>query len=88
MSTTEELKSLKRIEELLAVLVRVSIAEQLQSIRADKEQKFLYDNTGTLPVKELSRRTGFSAGKISGIWQQWEDAGLLVKDGKQYRKVL
>jgi hypothetical protein len=86
--TSEELKILKQIEDLLRVLVRVSLSEKLRSIRAHKQRKFLYENTGLLPVKELSRRTGFSAGKISGIWQEWEDSGLLIKDGKQYRRAV
>jgi len=85
--TPEELKILKRIEDLLSVLVKISLSEKLRSVRVDKQQRFLYENTGRLPVKELSRKTGFSAGKISGVWQEWEDAGLLIKDGKQYRRV-
>jgi hypothetical protein len=53
MSTAEEFKSLKRIEDLLTVLVKVSLAETLQSIRADKQQQFLYENTGRVAVKEV-----------------------------------
>jgi hypothetical protein len=88
MNTAEELKSLKRIEDLLTVLVKVSLAETLQSIRADKQQQFLYENTGRVAVKELSKRTRFSVGKISGIWQEWESKGLIIKDGKSFKKVL
>jgi hypothetical protein len=84
----EELETLKHIEELLAAVAKVLLAEPLKAAMKDKECKFLYQNTGLLPVKKLSQETGFSAGKISGIWQDWENAGLLVKEGRQYRRVL
>jgi hypothetical protein len=88
MSTSEELKTLKRIEELLEAIARNALRDTLNSALVDKEHKFLYENTGRLPVKELARKTGFSTGSISRTWQAWEEAGLLLKDGKQYKKVL
>lgn len=85
---SEELRTLKSIEELLRVLVRVSLADATGKHLLDKKHKLLYDLTGKLRVDQLSKKTGFSTGKISGIWQEWEKAGLLIKDGKQYKKVL
>lgn len=88
MSTPEELKTLKRIEELLAVVARALLAEPLKAAIKDRQHKFLYENTGKLPVKELAKKTGLSTATISRTWQRWEQDGLLIKDGKQYRKVL
>jgi hypothetical protein len=88
MNTPEELKTLKRIEDLLTSLVKTSLAEKLRPILADKQQRFLYENTGRIPVKALAKKMGSSAGAISRTWQKWEDAGLLIKDGKQYRRVI
>lgn len=85
---SEELKTLKRIEELLTVIARNTLRDTLKSALVDKEHRILYENTGILPVKELARKTGFSTGTISRTWQAWEEAGLLIKDGKQYKKVL
>lgn len=83
----EELETLKRIEELLQVLVRASFSAIVKEELGDEKRKLLYKLTGKVSVKEIAKRTGFSAGKISGIWQEWEQAGLLIKDGKQYKKV-
>ena len=87
-NTTEELKILRRIQELLTVLVRATLSETLGKELRDKNLRQLYEETGRVPVRELSRRTGLGAGTISRTWRKWEQAGILVKDGKQYRQVL
>lgn len=84
---SEELKALKRIELLLETLARTAVSEKLAKVSKEPKHKLVYENTGRLSVQELSRRTGFSVGKISGLWSQWEQEGLLVKDGKSYRRV-
>ena len=84
----ERSASLKRIEELLSALVRMKMSEALKNSLRDKKYRMLYELTGKLPVKRLSEKTGFSVGKISGIWQSWEAAGLVIRDGKQYRRTL
>ena len=85
---SEELKTLKRIEELLEAIARNALRDTLNSALVDKEHKFLYENTGRLPVRQLAKKLDWSVGTISRTWQAWEAAGLLVKDGKQYKKVL
>ena len=84
---SEELKALKRIELLLEVMAKSAVSEKLAKTRKEPNHKLLYENTGHRSVKELSKLTGFSVGKISGLWSQWEQEGLLVKDGKSYRRV-
>lgn len=84
----EELAVLTRIEELLTLLAKAAHAERLSEIFDDKQHRLLYEKAGQIPVKELSKKTGLSAGTISGLWQRWERAGLLVKDGKHYRRVI
>ncbi len=82
------MKTLRRIEALLEVLAKNALADKLAKIYKDKKLAFLFENTGSIPRPEHERRTGFSGGKISGLWNQWEREGLLVKDGKSYRRVL
>jgi len=84
---SEELKALKRIELLLETIAKTAVTEKLAKVLGDRKQRILYENNGRLSVKELAKRTGFSVGKISGLWNQWEQEGLLVKDGKSYRRV-
>lgn len=85
---TEELRSLKRTEDLLTVLAKAQLSETLKTHLKDEKHRILYELTGQLSVRQLAQKTGFSIGKISSIWQKWEQAGLLVKDGSQYRRVL
>jgi len=83
---SKELDALKRIEGLLQALVKISLTEPMSRLLSDEKLRKLYDGTGRRKREQLERETGFSAGKISGLWSQWEQAGLLVKAGKSYRK--
>ncbi len=83
---SEETEALGRIEALLRSLVRISLTEPASRLLTDERLRDLYEGTGKLKRTELERKTGFSAGKISGLWAEWERAGLLVKYGKTYRK--
>lgn len=85
---SEELQTLQRIEDLLETLVKLGVSDRLATLLKDPGHKMAYENAGRLTVRELSKLTGFSAGKISGLWSQWEEAGLLVKHGKTYRRIL
>jgi hypothetical protein len=83
-----DVEYLARIEELLTVLAKAALAQTMREELGEKNLRRLYDLTGNTSVKEISAKTGFSTGKISGVWQRWQELGLLIKDGTQYRKVL
>lgn len=85
---SEELQVLKRIEALVAALVKARLNSEIEARLKDPKRKQLYELTGKGTVRDLARKTGFSIGQISTIWQKWEQAGLLIKDGKQYKKIL
>ncbi len=85
---SEELKALRRIEELLTVLTKAVIGSRLGEILKEKNYRTLYERTGELGIIELSKKTRLSTGKISGIWKEWEQLGIVVKEGKSYRKAL
>ena len=82
----EELTTLRSIETLMRSLVKISLTETMSRLLTDEKLRDLYFYTGKLRREELEKKTGFSAGKISGLWAQWEQAGLLTKEGKSYRK--
>jgi hypothetical protein len=84
--SAEELATLRSIEVLLRSLIKISLSEPMSRLLTEDSLRRLYAGTGRLKRKELQRRTGFSAGKISGLWAEWEEAGLLVKMGKSYKK--
>ena len=87
-SASDEISILKRIEELVRAMAKGALSEKLNEIMEDKDHRLLYEDAGRLSVKELAKRTGFSVGKISGLWRKWEQTGLLVKEGGKYRRVL
>jgi Fic family protein len=80
---------LERTNELVEVLVRAAMEPKLRGELATEKSRELYKLTGgTLPVKGIAARLGLSVGTISRTWQRWEELGLLVKDGKRYRRLL
>ncbi len=87
MSETNEI--LMRIEKVLTAILRSTVADQLAEIRADKTLRTIFDMTGEKwTVAEIAKKSKVSTGKVSGLWQSWEEAGLIVKDGKSYKKLV
>lgn len=80
-------KNVERIQELLTVLVKATLAPAFDAHLKDKNHRLLYEFTGKLTIRELARRTDFSVGKISGLWEKWAQAGLLIKEGARYKRV-
>ncbi len=79
-------ENIEKIREMMEFLVKDKISEKLNKLKAD--EKKVYDLTGEKSQPQMVILTGFSAGKVSGIWQKLEDEGLLIKEGKSYRKVV
>ncbi len=56
---------------------------------SDNKLGMIYQMTGTgIPASRMAKKAGTSTGGVSRIWQSWEAAGLIVKDGKSYLKML
>jgi hypothetical protein len=79
---------LLRIEDLARALLRASLANKISEIRADKTLRKIYELTSGSDVKRIARAAGVSTGKVSGIWQGWEDEGLVTRVGKSYRRMV
>jgi hypothetical protein len=79
---------LLRIEQLTLGILRAAVSGKLAEIRSDKTLKLIYELTGNLSVVGIAKKARVSTGKVSGVWQGWEDAGLIVKEGKSYRKLV
>lgn len=78
------LDSLRRIEQMVPSW-RATVSERLDEILNDHNTRLIYQGAGKISRPELERRTGFSGGKISNLWKQWETHGLMVKSGKSYK---
>jgi hypothetical protein len=85
--SNDERELLKKIKDMIEVLTKVKISEILEKELDEPNKKKLYELTGKATQTQLVKQTGFSAGKISGLWQKWERKGILKKDGKSYKKI-
>jgi DNA-binding MarR family transcriptional regulator len=89
MPNDETNEILLRIEKLLRSVLRAAFAETITNINADSSLRAIYEMTGgTATVSEIARKTNVSTGKISGVWRAWEQTGLIVKEGKSYKKLI
>jgi hypothetical protein len=79
--------TLLRIEQLNRAMLRATIGPKLSEIRRDKTLKRIYELTGDASVTEVARAAKVSTGKVSGIWQSWEEAGIVTKIGRSYLKL-
>ena len=82
------LPHLQRIEELLNSLLKVQLASILEKELSDATKAKLYEAIGKYGVVELSKKLDCSTGWISGVWKNWEQLGIIIKDGKSYRRIL
>jgi len=85
---SEVLSYLRRIENLLTILVKSQLSDVIAHELSSEKMKRLYDLTGDCDVRSLAKKINSSAASISRIWQRWEKLGLIVKDGRTYRKIL
>jgi len=78
-------EDIKKIREMMEFLVKEKLSKKLKELSKDKRK--VYELTGE-KRESIQQKTRFAAGKISGIWQELESEGLLIKSGKGYRKVI
>lgn len=80
---------LQRTNDLLLILVKTQLRTLIEAELSDSKKRELYSLTGTsIPIKKISQKVGMATGTISATWQHWEEVGLLIRDGRSYRKVL
>jgi len=77
----------KRIEELLLILIKINAAPVIKTELCTPEMQELYEMTGQRTIKIISKKLGISTGKILAIWKRWTELGLLIKEGKSYKKI-
>lgn len=85
---SDELIVLQRIEELVTVIAKTLLSDKLEGILKDPKQRLIYEGAGRISVKDLAKKAHVSFTTVSGLWQQWERQGLMVKEGKSYRPIL
>ena len=84
----EILHALKRNNELLALIAKISITEVFENEFSDPKFKKLYELTGSKNQKEIAKSLSMGDKTITAAWKRWESMGLLVKEGNIYRRIL
>ncbi len=77
-----------RIEELLTVIAKATLAPVIREELSDKRMEKLYEMTGSKTAAEACKVLKMSNRDVSDAWKRWERVGLLIRDGKQYRKAI
>jgi DNA-binding MarR family transcriptional regulator len=83
----ETLKVLLRIEQWVAMLAKAQLAPILKAELSDPRMAQLYKLTGSYGQRDIKKKLNMSANTISDAWKRWERQGLILKEGKEYRKV-
>jgi DNA replication initiation complex subunit (GINS family) len=79
---------LNKIKDILTAIAKNQLSEIVKKEIIDSNDIKLYNLTGENKIVELSKKLKMSLGAISNRWKKWESLGLLIKEGKRYRKVL
>lgn len=82
------LPAVLRIEQILLAVAKAQLRPVLECELADEKMSQLYALTGSVTATEATKRLRCSKTTVVEAWRRWEMLGLLVRDGKQYRKVL
>lgn len=79
---------LQRMNELLTILVKTQRTPVLVREIVKPEHLKRYEmNGGDLSVSKIAENIGLSSGTISGLWNRWEQAGLLIMTAQRYKRV-
>lgn len=79
-------QDIKKIREMMEFLVKQKIAEKIKHL-SETERK-IYDLTGIKGHTDMFKTLKVAPNTVSKVWQKLESEGLLVKEGKGYRKVV
>lgn len=77
----------ERMEALLTVIAKVSMAPVLAEELKDDRMARLYEMTGSATVQTATKALGCSATTVSDAWKRWESLGIVRKTGKRYERV-
>ncbi|MGA2525698.1 MAG: hypothetical protein ABSF79_03660 [Smithellaceae bacterium] len=79
-------QDIKKIREMMEFLVKQNISESIKELSS--QERKIYDLTGIKGQREISKEVKTSASTIINLWKKLESEGILIKEGKGYRKVI
>jgi Mn-dependent DtxR family transcriptional regulator len=84
----ELVAGVKRVEDLLTILVRWNLAERLSGALKSEKERAIYGLTGLKTQPEIAKVAKVSARTVTNLWTRLEEQGLLRKVGQSYGKML
>lgn len=79
-------EDIKKIREMLEFLVKQKISDRVSKLNTT--EKKIYDATSLKTQTEIVKSLNVAPNTVSNLWKKLENEGILVKDGKSYRKVV
>ena len=79
-------QDIKKIREMLEFLVKQKVSERLNKLNGIERK--IYDLTGEKGQTEIVKILNTAPNTVSNLWKKLESEGILVKEGKGYRKVI
>jgi Mn-dependent DtxR family transcriptional regulator len=79
-------EDITKIREMMEFLVKQKISEKISKL-ASTERK-IYELTGVQGQTEIVKTLNTAPNTVSNLWKKLESEGVLIKDGKKYRKVV
>lgn len=88
MDSEAILDTLQRIERHLDSLVRMQFATTIKNVFADDVERKTFELTGEKSSTEICKDLRMSPNRLSELRAKWMEAGLIVKSGKGFKKVV
>ena len=79
-------KDIRKIREMLEFLVKDKISNKIKDISSN--EKRILELTGVKGQTEIVKLLKVAPNTVSNVWKKLEEQGILVKEGKGYKKVI
>lgn len=65
------------------------LRELIPQLLNDEKKKIVYEMTdGSTPRRQIEKAAKVAGGTISNWWNIWYSYGILIKEGKKYKKII
>jgi predicted ATPase len=81
-----EQDDIKKIREMLEFLVKQKIKDRMSKL--DATERKIYELTGVKGQKEMVKILKVGEHTVSNLWKTLEEEGILIKEGKVYKKIV
>ena len=88
MNDKKSLRHIENIDNYLAILVKIYVAQVIDQTITDEDEKKLYELTGVKSRNDICKKLHMSPNTVSDLWSSWYRLGLLKKVGNSYKKIL